>query len=102
VILHCELAANLPPVRGDRDQLQQVILNLLRNAADAMADIEDRPRQRLIRTALDEEDRVRLAVQDVGVGFEPHNAEKLFAPFYTTKTGRMGMWVWLSGSTIEL
>ena len=68
VIPRTELADDLPPVRGDRVQLQQVILNLLRNASDAMSGVDDRPRQLVIRTARDEGDHVRVSVQDAGVG----------------------------------
>ena len=73
VILRTELADDLPPVTGDRVQLQQVILNLLLNASDAMSGVDDRPRQLVIRTERDEGDRVRLSVQDAGVGFEPQS-----------------------------
>src|SRR5262245_41150455 len=66
VILRSELAQDLPPVIGDRVQLQQVILNLLRNASDAMTTVEDRPRDLLIRTDRYEGDQVRLTVKDVG------------------------------------
>src|SRR5208282_1587719 len=68
VILRAELADDLPPVAGDRVQLQQVILNLLRNASDAMSSVDDRPRKLVIRTERDGGDRVRLAVKDAGVG----------------------------------
>jgi C4-dicarboxylate-specific signal transduction histidine kinase len=71
VVLRPELADDLPSVTGDRVQLQQVILNLLRNASDAMVGIEDRPRHLMIRTEPDEDDHVRLSVQDTGVGFDP-------------------------------
>jgi C4-dicarboxylate-specific signal transduction histidine kinase len=71
VSLRHELADDLPPVIGDRVQLQQVILNLLRNASDAMSGVDDRPRELLIRTECDEGDRVRLSVKDAGVGFTP-------------------------------
>src|ERR1700684_1870410 len=67
VILRPELADDLPMVTGDRVQLQQVILNLLRNASDAMSTIDDCPRDLLIRTDRDENDRVRLSVRDVGI-----------------------------------
>ena len=66
VILQQELADDLPPVTGDRVQLQQVILNLLRNASDAMSGVDDRPRQLLIRTERDEGDHVRLTVTGCG------------------------------------
>ncbi len=102
VILRAELGDDLPPVTGDRVQLQQVILNLLLNASDAMSDVDDRPRQLVIRTERDEEgDRVSLTVRDAGVGFEPQDADKLFEPFYTTKRGGMGIGLSVSRSIIE-
>src|SRR5580698_2447211 len=101
VILRQELADDLPMVTGDRVQLQQVILNLLRNAADAMSSIDDRPRDLLIRTEPDDNDRVRLSVNDVGIGFEPQAADKLFEAFYTTKNEGMGIGLSVSRSIIE-
>jgi PAS domain S-box-containing protein len=101
MILRPELAEDLPPVTGDRVQLQQVILNLLRNAADAMSGVDDRPRKLVIRTERDEGDRVRLTVQDTGVGFEPQAAGRLFEAFYTTKSGGMGIGLSVSRSIIE-
>jgi PAS domain S-box-containing protein len=101
VILRPELADDLPTVAGDRVQLQQVILNLLLNAADAMHGVDDRPRQVVIRTARDDDDRVRVTVQDAGVGVEPQGVEKLFDAFYTTKTGGMGIGLAVSRSIIE-
>ena len=101
VILRHELADDLPSVTGDRVQLQQVILNLIRNASDAMSDVDDRPRQLLIRTERDEDDRVRLTVQDAGVGFEPRAADRLFESFYTTKNDGMGIGLSVSRSIIE-
>ena len=101
VILRAELADDLPPVTGDRVQLQQVILNLLRNASDAMSGVDDRPRQLVIRTERDEGDRVRLTVQDAGVGFDPQAADRLFEAFYTTKSGGMGIGLSVSRSIIE-
>src|ERR1700761_5579579 len=70
VVLQLELAHDLPSVMADRVQLQQVILNLLRNASDAMSDVEDRPRRLVIRTER-QGGCVRLSVEDVGVGFDP-------------------------------
>jgi signal transduction histidine kinase len=100
-ILRQEFASGLPPVTGDRVQLQQVILNLLLNALDAMNGVDDRPRQLTIRTEQDGEDRVRLTVQDSGTGFDPRAADRLFEAFYTTKTGGMGIGLSVSRSIIE-
>src|SRR5258705_12448092 len=99
-MLSPELADDLPVVTANRVQLQQVILNLLRNASDAMAGVNDGPRQLLIRTERDEGDRVRLSVQDVGVGLEPHVVDKLFQSFYTTKSSGMGIGLSATRSTI--
>jgi len=101
VILRYELANDLPPVIGDRIQLQQVILNLLRNASDAMRAVDDRPRDLLIRTERDQHDHVRFSVKDVGVGLAPKAADKLFEAFYTTKTDGMGIGLSISRSIIE-
>jgi PAS domain S-box-containing protein len=101
VIVRQELADDLPPVTGDRVQLQQVILNLLRNASDAMSDVDDRPRQLTIRTQWDEGDCVRFTVQDTGVGIDPQNLDRLFDAFYTTKDSGMGMGLSVSRTIIE-
>jgi PAS domain S-box-containing protein len=101
VTLRQELADDLPPVTGDRVQLQQVILNLLLNAADAMHDINDRPRLLVIRTERDTDNHIRLSVQDTGVGFEPQAVTKLFDAFYTTKSAGMGIGLSVSRSIIE-
>jgi len=100
VILRQELTDNLPPVNGDRVQLQQVVLNLLLNAADAMSDI-DRPRELVVSTTRDEGDRVRVTVRDVGVGLDRDNTDKVFDPFYTTKSGGMGIGLSVSRSIVE-
>ena len=101
VILRKELAVDLPHVRGDRVQLQQVILNLIRNASDAMRTIVDRPRQLLIRTERDGEGGVLLTVQDTGVGFDPKAVDRLFQPFQTTKSDGMGIGLSICRSIIE-
>jgi PAS domain S-box-containing protein len=101
VILRSELAEDLPPVIGDRVQLQQVTLNLLRNASDAMVGVDDRPRQLLVKTQREGGDRVRLSVQDSGCGVNPQDFERLFEAFYTTKNGGMGIGLSLSRSIIE-
>ena len=91
VVLRSALAEGLPPVLADRVQLQQVILNLLRNASDAMADVAERARQIVITTQRDEGDRVRPTVRDAGTGFVPGTVDRLFEAFFTTKTA------WASG-----
>ena len=101
VILRQELANDLPRVTGDRVQLQQVMLNLLKNASDAMIGIDDRPRELVIRTEKDEGDCVRLTVKDSGVGIAPRDMERLFEAFYTTKSDGMGMGLSISRSIIE-
>jgi C4-dicarboxylate-specific signal transduction histidine kinase len=101
VALRVELADELPAVMGDRVQLQQVILNLLLNASEAMSGVEDRPRQLVIRTERDASECVRLTVQDVGIGFEPQSVNSLFEAFYTTKGGGMGIGLSVSRSIIE-
>ena len=99
--LRVELPEDVPAVMGDRVQLQQVILNLLRNACDAVHGIDDRPREIEIRIARDDGDRVRLSVRDSGVGFEADGAEKLFDAFYTTKHDGMGIGLSVCRSIIE-
>jgi PAS domain S-box-containing protein len=101
VVLRTELTDGLALVGGDRIQLQQVIMNLLRNAVDAMIGVDDRPRRLLIRTEHDEVDHVRLSVQDAGVGFGPEGSERLFEAFYTTKSEGMGIGLSVSRSIIE-
>lgn len=101
VILRTELASDLSPVLGDRVQLQQVILNLLRNASDAMNSVEDRPRELAITTENDPGGRVRLSVKDAGTGFIPEVMDRLFEAFYTTKNSGMGIGLSVCRSIIE-
>ncbi|WP_281291111.1 PAS domain S-box protein [Paraburkholderia panacisoli] len=101
IVLRLETAADLPPVKGDRVQLQQVVLNLLLNAVEAMNGVDDRPRQMLVRIERDDGDCVRLAVTDSGVGFDPQHAGMLFDAFYTTKKEGMGIGLSVSRSIIE-
>jgi PAS domain S-box-containing protein len=101
VVLRVELDDDPLLVSGDRVQLQEVILNLVRNALDAMRDVNDRPRDLLVRADTADEGGARLVVKDTGVGFAPQDAERLFDAFYTTKADGMGIGLSLSRSIIE-
>jgi PAS domain S-box-containing protein len=101
VVLQSDLADDLPLITGDRVQLQQVILNLLRNASDAMVDVHERPRLLLIKTEREDGNRVRLSVRDAGMGLPPQSLDSLFDAFYTTKSGGMGIGLSVSRSIVE-
>ncbi|WP_176477976.1 PAS domain S-box protein [Mesorhizobium sp. WSM3862] len=101
VVLRTELANGIRPVGGDRVQLQQVIMNLLRNASDAMIGVDDRPRRLLVQTEPAANDQVKLTVQDAGVGFGPEGTARLFETFYTTKSDGMGIGLSISRSIVE-
>jgi C4-dicarboxylate-specific signal transduction histidine kinase len=100
VSLRTELASALPPVVGDRVQLQQVVINLVMNAAEAMAPVTDRPRDILIRSQRDDANEVVVAVRDSGMGIDSENADRLFNAFFTTKASGMGMGLSISRSII--
>lgn len=100
VALQLEFADRLPALIGDRIQLQQVVLNFIRNASEAMSGIEDRPRRLLVRTE-QEGQNVRLMVQDSGMGLAAKDVERLFESFYTTRQVGMGIGLSLSRSIIE-
>jgi signal transduction histidine kinase len=101
ISLQAELDGQLPSVRGDRVQLQQVILNLLLNASDAMDAVDDRPKRIFVRTAREKDGAARVTVQDSGIGVMPESLDKLFDAFYTTKTDGMGIGLSVSRSIIE-
>lgn len=101
VVLRSDFADALPSVRGDRIQLQQVILNLVLNATDAMRAVDGRPRNLWIATACDKPGQVRLSVRDEGTGIEPQNLARLFDAFYTTKSEGMGIGLSISRSIIQ-
>ncbi|MEA3040461.1 MAG: two-component system, LuxR family, sensor kinase FixL [Sphingomonadales bacterium] len=89
--LRTDLARDLPPVPGDRVQLQQVMLNLMMNGIEAMREVADRPRELLIRSRLDESATPVIAVEDAGAGLDTQAMERVFEAFYTTKAEGMGM-----------
>lgn len=102
VFLRTELDDDHPLlVTGDRVQLQQVILNLVRNAVEAMSEVNDRPRHLLVRADVAEQGLARLAVKDAGVGLDAQGMERLFDTFYTTKDEGMGIGLSVSRSIIE-
>jgi PAS domain S-box-containing protein len=101
VSLQTELAKRLPLIRGDRIELQQIVLNLIMNAVEAMSEASNGSRDLLISTAEDILNGVLVAVRDSGPGLNPESLERLFDPFYTTKPGGMGMGLSICRSIIE-
>jgi signal transduction histidine kinase len=101
VRLKTELADGLPPVMGDRVQLQQVLLNLVMNGVDAMSAVEGRARELVITAQNDEGGQVRVEVRDSGVGLNEDSIQKIFNPFYSTKPAGMGMGLSISRSIIQ-
>jgi NO-binding membrane sensor protein with MHYT domain len=101
VSVQMQLAEGLPLIQGDRVQLQQVILNLIINAVEAMSGVSEGSRALLIRTGKDASDRVLVAVQDSGPGLNPGSLERLFDSFYTTKPGGIGMGLSICRSIVE-
>jgi PAS domain S-box-containing protein len=101
IVLQLKMVGDLPPVTGDKVQLQQVILNLLLNAVEAMQGVGDRPRRILVRIDRDDSDHLCVAVTDTGTGFEPDDATRLFDAFYTSKREGMGIGLSVSRHIIE-
>jgi PAS domain S-box-containing protein len=101
VIVQTELADNLPQIDGDRVQLQQVILNLILNASEAMSGVTDRPKRLVIRTERSADAEVKLTAEDSGIGLNPETTTRLFEAFYTTKNNGMGIGLSISRSIIE-
>jgi PAS domain S-box-containing protein len=101
VVLRTELAAGYRPVMGDRVQLQQVLLNLIVNAAQAMSGLTERARELTISSKLAEPGSVLVAVEDTGPGLDPAVAERMFQPFFTTKPDGLGMGLAICRSIME-
>ena len=94
-------AQDLTPILGDRVQLQQVLLNLLINAIEAMSSVSDRARELVITTRSIDPDQVQVTVEDSGIGIEVEKMDKIFDSFYTTKPGGMGMGLSISRSILQ-
>ena len=101
ILLETRLGRDLPLVRCDRVQLQQVLLNLIINAIEAMSGIKERPRELTIVSASDGPDTVSVEVRDSGTGLDPEHAPHLFEPFYTTKAEGLGIGLSISRSIAE-
>jgi PAS domain S-box-containing protein len=101
VSLQMELAPNLPMILGDRVQLQQVIINLVMNGIESMQSVTDRRRELVIRSGQDETEQVLVSVTDCGIGISAENADRLFTPFFTTKSSGMGMGLSICRSIIN-
>ncbi|MBW7966411.1 PAS domain S-box protein [Bradyrhizobium sp. BR 10261] len=102
VSVRMELSSALPKIFGDRIQLQQVLINLIMNGIEAMEDVRDRPRKLTIRSAADGDDAMVVSVADCGVGIDEQAVDRLFTPFFTTKSGGIGMGLPICRSIIEI
>jgi signal transduction histidine kinase len=100
ISVRTELAADLPPIVGDRVQLQQVAMNLIVNSIEAMKDV-DGMREMFIRSQLAEHAQILVSISDTGVGIPPQFAEQIFDPFFTTKPHGTGMGLRICRSIIE-
>ncbi len=101
VSVQTRLTEGLAPVEGDRVQLQQVILNLILNAAEAMSAVDEGARELLISTGRSRTNGVLIAVRDSGPGIDPDHIERVFDAFYTTKSSGVGMGLSICRSIID-
>ncbi|MCP3392458.1 PAS domain S-box protein [Bradyrhizobium sp. CCGB12] len=101
VTLRIELTPTLPPILGDRVQLQQVIINLVMNGIEAMQAIKDRVRQLVLQSSMDDMGRVEIAVTDCGIGIAEDDIDRILDPFFTTKSSGLGMGLSICRSILE-
>jgi signal transduction histidine kinase len=100
ILVRTDLAGDLPPVMGDRVQLQQVLMNLIVNGIDAMKDVEGARELAIASQRMDHE-RVQMSVSDTGVGLPAQQADQIFKAFFTTKAHGTGMGLSISRSIVE-
>jgi len=101
VKVRAQFEEGLSPVAADRVQLQQVVLNLVLNAIEAMSNIGERTRELVVTTGKVDAEQVQVTVEDSGIGLAPETIERIFDPFYTTKPGGMGMGLSISRSILQ-
>lgn len=101
IVVECHLAPELPPIVGDRVQLQQVLLNLVNNASDAMAEVSDRKRELMIETCARGEHTISITVSDSGHGFCTADTSKIFEAFHSTKRSGMGIGLSVCRTVVE-
>ena len=101
ILVQTELISQLPPVLADRVQLQQVVANLVANAIEAMDTVADRARTLRVKSVIGEPDGVLIMVEDSGPGIDPENVDRIFHPFFTTKSQGTGMGLPICRSIIE-
>jgi signal transduction histidine kinase len=101
IILRTELRDALPKISGERVPLQQVLLNLIMNAAEAMSAATERERELTIETVLNEPASVRVTVKDTGCGIDAAHLDRIFDPFFTTKSQGMGLGLSICRSIVE-
>jgi signal transduction histidine kinase len=101
VALSVVLTRALPPISGDRVQLQQVILNIVRNGIEAISQTSGRQRTMQVRSEMDEQRNVLVSIADSGSGIDAENLDRVFEPFFTTKAGGMGMGLSICRSIVE-
>jgi signal transduction histidine kinase len=101
IVLRSELHDTLPKIIGERVPLQQVLLNLIINATEAMSTVTGRERLLIIQAALNGRESVRVTVEDTGCGIDRAHADRIFDPFFTTKSHGMGLGLSICRSIIE-